>query len=81
MDATQTNTQGIGHTLALADRKRTEIRGVREVLSFDEGSVVLATVQGELSIEGSGFRMDTLDMDHGVVIFTGTVNGLYYTSE
>ena len=69
------------HALSMTDRKRTEIRGVRSVISFDDGAVVLSTEQGELSVEGSGFCMDTLDMEHGIVIFTGTVNGLFYVTD
>lgn len=70
-----------GHTLTLTDRARAEIGGVTEVSSFDEEAVVLVTVCGQLTVEGTGLRVGTLDLTKGVVLVEGTVNAFYYEEE
>lgn len=67
------------HSVKLAARRKTEIGGVEEVESFDEGCVVLHTSCGEMTIEGEGLHVGTLDMERGVVVVDGKVNGIYYT--
>lgn len=66
------------HGVKIAARLKTEISGVTEVESFDEGSVVLHTSCGEMTIEGEGLHVGTLDMERGIVEVDGKVNGIYY---
>ncbi len=67
------------HSVKSAARKKTEISGVEEVESFDESCVVLHTSCGEMTIEGEGLRVGTLDMERGVVVVDGRVCGIYYS--
>lgn len=67
------------HTLSLAARTRAEIEGVREVESFDEQSVILMTDCGELTLEGEGLHVGTLDMTRGVVAVDGRISAVYYS--
>lgn len=66
------------HTLSLLAREHAEISGVTEVNSFDEECVVLATVCGELTVEGVGLRVGTLDIARGLLVIDGKICGLYY---
>lgn len=66
------------HTLSLLARERAEISGVREVESFDEQTVVLLTDCGELTLEGEGLHVNTLDVARGVVSVSGRVGAVYY---
>ena len=86
MESTQNKQPSAGgnpraHNLVLTGRERVELCGVEEVISFDETCVVLSTSMGELTVEGSGFRMGTLNMEQGIVIFTGSVSGMVYAVE
>lgn len=67
------------HSVRSAARMKTEIGGVQDVESFDEGCVVLHTVCGEMTVEGEGLHVGTLDMERGVVVVDGKVNGIYYS--
>lgn len=67
------------HSVKSAARTKTEISGVEEVESFDEGCVVLHTLCGEMTIEGEELRVGTLDMERGVVVVDGKINGIYYS--
>lgn len=67
-----------GHSLVAQDRCDVTVRGVSEVLSFDETLVRLVTVCGVLNLEGEGMRVRTLDLDAGIVAVTGRLNGVLY---
>ena len=67
------------HSLSLSSREHAELSGVTEVNSFDEECVVLSTVCGELTLEGTGLRVGTLDIARGVLAVDGKISGLYYT--
>lgn len=69
--------QGSGR-LELTDRKELQITGVEDVYAFDENTVYLKTVQGELSVDGSGLRLCDLSLENGAVCITGKIDGFYY---
>ena len=71
-------TESIEHTLSLVARTRAEITGVREVESFDEQTVVLLTDCGEMTLEGEGMHVSTLDIARGVVAVDGRIGAVYY---
>ena len=66
------------HVLTLDARKRLTMTGVTEVVSFDEGFVVLRTELGMLTIQGAGLRLKTLSTDGGQMAVTGEVSALSY---
>ena len=68
------------HKIVIDCRKRIDITGVRDVLSFDETEVTLHTTAGELIIEGKELSVTTLDTDRGVVIVDGRIDSLYYST-
>ncbi len=69
---------GKAQTLLLRDRKQMELQGITEVLRFDEGSVVLSTVCGQLTVEGQDLHIRQLDPEQGSVSLDGRVDALYY---
>ena len=68
----------ITHTFAVNERTHVEIRGMTEVISFDENAVVLATTSGNMSIEGSGLKVNILDVKEGNVSVDGHIDCIYY---
>lgn len=69
------------HEIKLLKRKEMSISGVLEVISFDEESVRLMSVEGEIYVEGEDIKIGVLDTDRGIVTLSGRVNGFYYVSE
>ena len=69
------------HEIKLVKRKEMAIFGVCEVISFDDESVRLRSVEGEIYVEGEDIKIGVLDTDKGVVTLTGKINGFYYVSE
>ena len=73
------NEQEKTHALSLDKRQKVAVSGVSEVLSFDEQTVVLLTDCGEMTLEGEGLHIGTLDIARGIVEASGRVNGVFYS--
>ncbi len=72
-------TQNKKHTLSLEQRSRMQLTGVSDVQSFDEQSVVLLTDCGELTVEGEGLHVSTLDIARGLVDIDGHISCVAYS--
>ena len=68
------------HKLTLVSRNQLSVSGVKEVLSFDPSLVELLTELGELSVDGEGMRMGTLDTKDGIVELEGNIIAITYSS-
>lgn len=67
--------------IAIRSRKHIDVTGVKEVLSFDEGSVSMITVCGEMNVEGENLKIGTLDTDSGIVSVDGKISAVIYYDE
>lgn len=68
------------HVITLTERADVQITGVSEVVSFDEGAVLLHTSVGALMLEGAGLRVHVLDVEGGRLAVSGEISGLYYST-
>ena len=66
------------HKLILDGREKMTVSGVEDVISFEECGVVLKTVMGILSIDGSELRITNLNVDSKDIEIAGKVNGVIY---
>lgn len=70
-----------GHSVHLIERARTEVTGVRDVISFDESAVVLICDGFELEITGRGLKVSVLDVEKGCAVVDGCVDAVYYNEK
>ena len=66
------------HEIILKNRKTLGVTGVTEVDSFDDTTVKLETVCGELVIDGSSLKVTVLDTIKGEVSVEGNVQAINY---
>lgn len=66
------------HKLTLNERKSLTLTGATEVVSFDEGAVILKTGLGTLVIQGKELKLKTLSLDGGQVAVDGHICALIY---
>lgn len=66
------------HKLTLQDRKSLTMTGVTEVISFDEGAVILRTELGTLAVQGQNLQLKNLSTDGGQVAVEGKISALIY---
>lgn len=69
------------HEIRVGMRKEMSITGVKEVISFDETSVSLKSLCGEMTVEGNDLKVGVLDTDKGVVTLEGRIDTIYYSSD
>lgn len=69
------------HNISIRDRKHIDISGVKEVVSFDDTSVVMVTVGGDMTVEGDNLKIGVLDTDRGLVSIDGKISALLYEDE
>ena len=67
------------HKLLLNDRKRASFSGIKDVLSFDVGEILLETEAGMLMIKGTDLHVKRLTLEKGEVDVEGQVDSLVYS--
>ncbi len=69
------------HSFSVKMRKNARISGVKQVISFDDNSVLLLTECGELLLEGNALKVDELNVQSGDVAVSGEISALIYSDE
>ena len=72
----------IVHQLTLQARESLEVRGVTDVISFDEENVILDTVCGNMAVEGQALHIHVLNIEQGIIAMDGRIDSIsYYETE
>ena len=69
---------GMSQVLSLQGRKSLSVNSVNDVIRFDEESVVLSTVCGTLTVEGTSLHVRVLNLEAGTVEIDGKIDALLY---
>lgn len=72
------NEQTLPHKLTLNEREKLTMTGVHEVVSFDDGTVVLRTSLGTLTVQGQDLKLKNLSQDGGQLAINGKIFALSY---
>ena len=67
------------HKISLNNRLAGSMTGVREVISFDGGEIILDTEQGIMIVKGEDLHVTRLTLDKGEVEINGRIDGIMYT--
>ena len=67
------------HKISLNNRLSGTMTGVREVISFDGGEIILDTEQGIMIVKGEELHVTRLTLDKGEVEINGRIDGILYT--
>lgn len=66
------------HRINMIGRRTSAITGVKDVLSFDAGEVLLDTEQGVLMIRGDELHVNRLSLEKGEVDVDGRIDSMTY---
>ena len=78
MNAEVAKINRVAHRITSEGREALEVRGVTDVVRFDEQTVMLKTVCGGLTVEGSSLHIHVLSMEEGIVAMDGRVDAMIY---
>lgn len=67
--------------IILENRKKLNISGVLDVLSFDDQIVILETELGLLTVKGEDLHINKLSIDTSEVIIEGEISSLTYSNK
>ena len=66
------------HSVSIMQRQRAHLEGILEVVSFDAQEVILETVCGTLSIDGSDLHLTEWNTENGTATLSGQVDAITY---
>ena len=65
----------------IENRRELSLAGIKNIVSFDEGLVVLESIDAVVTVDGKDLQITKMDTDSGEVVITGIVNGLVYSDK
>ena len=65
----------------LENRKRLNISGVKDALSFDEETILLETSLGRMTIKGDGLHIESFNAQTGDLTAEGKFHAVVYMSD
>ena len=69
------------HGIIIDNRSKISMTGISDVLSFDNNTVILNTVMGELTIKGEGLKVSNFTAETGDLLIEGELFAMAYTGE
>ena len=67
------------HKIMIDNRRKAEITGVNDVISFDLNTILLETDYGMITIKGSNLHVNRLSVEKGEVDVEGKLDGINYS--
>jgi len=67
--------------IIIEDRKKLTLSGVKDVISFDDETLLLETVLGRLTVKGAGLHIVNYDTASGDLFAEGKIYAAVYTSD
>ena len=67
--------------IIIEDRKKLTLSGVKDVISFDDETLLLETVLGRLTVKGAGLHIVIFDTASGDLFAEGKIYAAVYTSD
>lgn len=64
--------------IIMENRKKISISGVEDVDSFDESSIAVQTVMGDLVVSGDGLHIIKFSVDIGELVIEGDIDEVVY---
>lgn len=69
------------HCIIAEDRKKLTLSGVKNVISFDEETLLLETVMGRLTVKGAGLHIVNFETASGELSAEGKLYAAVYTGD
>ena len=67
--------------IIIEGRKKLTLSGVKDVISFDDETLLLETVLGRLTVKGAGLHIVNFDTASGDLFAEGKIYAAVYTSD
>ncbi len=65
----------------IESRKRLEMSGIKDVISFDDETILLDSVMGRITVKGEELHIESFNTSSGDLSASGTVHAVVYMSD
>ena len=66
------------HNIILESRKKATLCGVKDVLNYNENSIIAITELGTMTLKGNEMHIDKLNIEQGDLIVSGNIDSIVY---
>ena len=66
-------------TITVTNLKTFSMSGVIDIAAFDGDYILLDTSMGNISVEGSDLKIQSLTKENGEILVTGDITGVFVT--
>ena len=71
----------IYQNVIIESRKKLSISGVKDVISFDDETILLNTLLGNMTVKGENIHIESFDAESGDLTATGKIHATVYMSD
>lgn len=71
----------MNHNVIMEDRKKLTMTGIKDVLNFDDETIILDSSLGKITIKGTGMHITNFNTETGDLVAQGRILAIVYTSE
>ena len=68
-------------SVIIENRKKLNISGVKDVISFDDETLLLDTALGKMTVKGEGLHIISFNTDNGTLTAEGRLHAAVYMSD
>lgn len=72
---------GKNQNIILEDRQKLSISGVEHVNNFNDNTIAVSTIKGNMVIKGEDLNISKLNLEDGNVIIEGVINAINYSNK
>ena len=65
----------------IESRKKLNVSGVKDVMSFDEETLLLDTSLGKMTVKGERLHIESFNTDTGELVSDGKIHAVVYMSD
>lgn len=69
------------HNVIIENRKRLNISGVKDVINFDDETILIDTHFGKITIKGEGLHIESFNTQTGDLSAEGQIHAVVYMSD
>ena len=65
----------------IESRKKLNLSGIKDVLSFDEETLLLDTILGKMTVKGERLHIESFNTETGELVSDGKIHAVVYMSD
>lgn len=69
------------HNVIMENRKKLTLTGIKDVISFDDETIILDSAMGKMTVKGTGLHIINFNTSNGELTADGKIYAVVYTED